>query len=116
MNAAARGVLPARRCVMTPADIGLLALRLSLGVVIMHGLMKIGVVGKGGSLRGVGGWFDGLGLRPGYFWAWVAMLAETVGGALTVLSLGGPIGPGIVAADMTVVTIVAHWPKGFWVT
>jgi putative oxidoreductase len=101
---------------MAPSDIGLLVLRLSLGVVIMHGLMKLGWVGKGGSVKGVGSWFGGMGMRPGYFWAWVATLAESAGGALTVLGLGGPIGPGIVAADLTVVTIVAHWPKGFWVT
>ncbi|HYY54412.1 MAG TPA: DoxX family protein, partial [Candidatus Dormibacteraeota bacterium] len=55
-----------------------------------------------------------MGMRPGIFWAYVAALAETVGGILTILGLGGPIGPGIVAADLVVVTIVAHYPKGFW--
>jgi len=99
---------------VTPSDIGLLVLRLGVGVVIMHGLMKLGWVGKGGSVKGTGAWFASMGLKPGYLWAWVVVLAETVGVALTVLGLGGPIGPGVVAADMTVVTIVAHWPKGFW--
>lgn len=101
---------------MTSSDLGLLVLRLALGVVIMHGLMKLGWVGPGGSVKGVGGWFASMGMKPGYFWAWVAVLAETVGTALTVVGLGGPIGPGVLAADMAVVTIVAHWPKGFWVT
>jgi len=31
-----------------------------------------------------------------------------------ILGLGGPIGAGVVAADLVVVTIVAHYPKGFW--
>src|SRR5438128_5417985 len=98
-------------------DAALLLLRIVIGgVVIPHGLLKLGLVGTGGSLAGVGGWFNSMGLRPGLFWAWVASLAEAGGGLLTVLGLGGPIGPGVVAADLVVVTIVAHWSNGFWVT
>jgi len=96
-------------------DPALLLLRVVIGgVVVPHGLLKLGLVGKGGSITGVAGWFNGMGLRPGLFWAYVAVIAEAGGGLLTVLGLGGPIGPGIVAADMVVVTIVAHWPQGFW--
>lgn len=98
------------------ADLGLLVLRVVVGsVVAMHGFMKLGWVGKGGSVAGTGGWFQSIGLRPGIFWALVAVLAEAGGGVLMVLGLGGPIGPGLVAADLLVVTIVAHWPQGFWV-
>jgi putative oxidoreductase len=97
------------------ADLALLVLRVVVGVVIMgHGLLKLGWVGKGGSISGVAGWFNGLGLRPGMFWAWVAVLAEAGGGLLTILGLGGFIGPGVVAADLVVVTVIAHLPKGFW--
>ena len=42
------------------------------------------------------------------------ILAEAGGGVLTILGLGGPIGPGIVAGDLVVAIIVAHIPKGFW--
>src|SRR6267378_3896861 len=96
-------------------DAALLLLRVVIGgVVIAHGLLKLGWVGTGGSLAGVGGWFNSIGLRPGLFWAYVATVAEAGGGLLTVLGLGGPIGPGVLAADLVVVTIVAHWPQGFW--
>jgi putative oxidoreductase len=96
-------------------DMALLVLRIAVGVVVVpHGLLKFGLVGQGGSIAAVAGWFHGMGMRPGIFWAYVAALAETVGGILTILGLGGPIGPGIVAADLVVVTIVAHYPKGFW--
>ena len=96
-------------------DIALLLLRIVVGgVVIPHGLLKFGLVGTGGSIAGVAGWFNSIGLRPGVFWAYVAALAEAGGGLLTVLGLGGPIGPGVMAADLVVVTIVAHWPQGFW--
>jgi putative oxidoreductase len=90
-------------------------LRVAIGGVVMpHGLLKLGLVGAGGSVAGVAGWFNSLGLRPGLFWAYVAVLAEAGGGLLTILGLGGPIGPGILAADMVVVTVIAHWPQGFW--
>lgn len=98
------------------ADLGLLVLRVVVGLVVaMHGFMKLGWVGKGGSVAGTGGWFNSIGLRPGILWALVAVLAEAGGGVLMALGLGGPIGPGLVAADLLVVSIVAHLPKGFWV-
>jgi putative oxidoreductase len=96
-------------------DLALLILRVAIGGIVMpHGLLKLGLVGAGGSIPGVAGWFNSLGLRPGLFWAYVAVLAEAGGGLLTILGLGGPIGPGIVAADLVVVTVIAHWPQGFW--
>lgn len=59
-------------------------------------------MGKGASPAGVAGWFDSIGLRPGSFWAWVAIGAEAGGGLLTVLGFGGPIGPGLLAGDLIV--------------
>lgn len=96
-------------------DLALLLLRMVIGaVVIQHGLLKLGIVGKGGSPKGVAGWFNSLGLRPGAFWAWTAIAAEVGGSLLMILGLGGPIGPAIMAGDLVVVTIVVHWPQGFW--
>jgi putative oxidoreductase len=96
-------------------DLALLVLRIVIGGVVMqHGLLKLGVVGKGGSIAGVAGWFNSLGLRPGLFWAYVSTIAEAGGGILTVLGLGGPIGPGLLFGDLVVVTVVAHWSQGFW--
>jgi putative oxidoreductase len=96
-------------------DLGLLVLRVVIGGVVMqHGLPKLGIVGKGGSVAGVAGWFNSLGLRPGIFWTYTSIVAEAGGGILTVLGLGGPIGPGLLFGDLIVVTLVAHWPQGFW--
>ena len=96
-------------------DLALSVLRLAVGVVIAaHGILKFGWLGGGGSLSAVGQWFQGLGLRPAMFWAVVSAFGESLGGLLVILGLGGPIGGGIVAADLVVVTVVAHWPKGFW--
>jgi putative oxidoreductase len=84
-----------------------------------HGLMKLGLVGGSGmrgiaAVRGTAGWFGSLGLWPPLFWAVVSILAEAGGGLLIVLGLGGPIGPGAVFGNLVIVTLVAHWPKGFW--
>jgi len=98
------------------ADLALLVLRIAVGIVIaMHGFMKLGWVGKGGTPAGTAGWFQTyLGLKPGIFWAWVTIFAEGLGGVLVALGLGGPFPAAAVAADLVVVTIVAHVPKGFW--
>ncbi len=42
------------------------------------------------------------------------VVAEVIGSALMILGLGGPIGPGLVAADLLVAIAVAHLPKGWW--
>jgi putative oxidoreductase len=102
-------------------DLGLLVLRAAVGgIVLAHGLMKIGwpiSTGTRGmaSVRGVAGFFGSLGFWPPMFWAFVTILAEVGGSLLMILGLGGPIGPGLVFGDMLIVTIVAHWPQGFWV-
>jgi putative oxidoreductase len=96
-------------------DLALFLLRVVIGGVVMqHGLLKLGIVGSGGSVAGVTGWFDSIGLRPGRFWALVAIAAEAGGGLLMVLGLGGPIGGVVVAGDLVVVTVIAHWQQGFW--
>jgi putative oxidoreductase len=97
-------------------DLAMLVLRVAVGgVIAMHGFMKLGWVGKGGSPAATAGFFESyLGLKPGIFWAWIAILAEGLGGVLVALGLFGPFPAAAVAADLAVVTIVAHVPKGFW--
>jgi putative oxidoreductase len=101
-------------------DLGLLVLRLAVGAVVLaHGLIKIGwpiSMGARGTaaIQGVAGFFEGLGFWPPMFWAIVSIAAEIGGSLLMILGLGGPIGAAFVFGDMVIVTIVAHWPAGFW--
>ncbi len=98
------------------ADFGLFVLRVALGVVVAaHGLQKFGFL-KGYGLKGFTQGFRSMGFWPAEFWAPLVALVETVGSALVVVGLGGPLGPGLIAADLAVAAIVVHWPKGFWVT
>lgn len=101
-------------------DFGLLVLRLAIGgVVLAHGLIKIdwpismGMRGMA-AVRGTAGFFGSLGFWPPMFWALTSIAAEIGGSLLMILGLGGPIGPGVVFGNMLIVTIVAHWPAGFW--
>jgi putative oxidoreductase len=95
-------------------DLGLLIVRLFLAMVLLaHGLQKFGFLG-GYGIAGTGGWLDSLGFKPGSFWVWPVAIAEVGGGLLILLGLGGPIGPGIVAADLTVASLGYHYPNGFW--
>ena len=95
-------------------DLGLLILRVFLAVVLLaHGLQKFGFLG-GYGIAGTGGWLDGLGFKPGSLWVWPVAIAEVGGGLLILFGIGGPIGPGLVAADLTVAAIGYHYPNGFW--
>jgi putative oxidoreductase len=95
-------------------DLGLLILRVFVSmVVIAHGLQKFGFLG-GYGIAGTAGWLEGIGFAPGKFWVWIVAIAEVGGGTLTILGLGGPIGPGILAADLAVAAIGFHAPNGFW--
>jgi putative oxidoreductase len=96
------------------ADVGLLILRVVVGgVVLAHGLQKLGMLG-GGGVAGTTGFMASLRFTPSRPWALIVTLAETVGAILMILGLLGPIGPGIVAADLIVAVIAFHVPKGFW--
>jgi putative oxidoreductase len=98
------------------ADFGLLVLRVVLGVVVAaHGLQKFGFL-KGYGLKGITQGFRSMGFWPAEFWAPLIAVVETAGSALLILGLGGPIVPGLIAADLAVAAVVVHWPKGFWVT
>ncbi len=95
-------------------DLGLLIIRLFLAMVVLaHGLQKFGFLG-GYGIAGTGGWLDSIGFKPGSFWVWPVAIAEVGGGLLILSGLGGPIGPGIVAADLAVASIGFHYPNGFW--
>jgi putative oxidoreductase len=95
-------------------DLGLLILRVFVGmVVIAHGLQKFGFLG-GFGIAGTAGWLESIGFAPGRFWVWIVALTEVVGGLLLVLGLGGPIAPGLIFADLAVASIGFHGPNGFW--
>ncbi len=96
-------------------DLALLLLRVVTGGLLMgHGAQKLFGSFGGYGLAGTGQWLESLGLRPGKLWASGAGLSEFVGGLLTLLGLGGPIGSILTSTTMKMATFKAHSGKPIW--
>lgn len=94
-------------------DLGLLLLRLAVGLVFLaHGWHHIF---GGGKISNTASWFEGLGMRPGVLHAWTASLTELGAGALLIVGLLTPLaGAGIVGV-MLVAWITNHIKNGFFI-
>jgi putative oxidoreductase len=88
---------------MTPYDVGLLILRLVLGVTLAaHGYNKFF---GGGRIPGTARWFESIGMKPGKFHATVAATTEMSAG----LGLAAGLLTPIPAAGFVSLMIVAAW-------
>jgi putative oxidoreductase len=95
----------------------LLIVRLILGLgFIAHGTQKLFGWFGGHGLSGTGGFFEGLGFKPGVAFALAAGLGETLGGLLTLLGFGGALGPVLIIVVMLTAIGSVHITKGFFVT
>jgi putative oxidoreductase len=94
---------------------GLLIARLIVGIAMAaHGTQKaFGWMG-GHGLKGTGGFFEGLGYRPGVLFAGLAAYGEIAGGLLTALGLFGPVGPALIVLVMIVAAGTVHLRNGFF--
>jgi putative oxidoreductase len=96
-------------------DTGLLIARLILGFgLAAHGAQKLFGWFGGYGLKGTGGFFEGLGFRPGALFAAAAGLGEFGGGLLTAAGLFGPVGPALIIVVMLVGMVSVHWQNGFF--
>jgi putative oxidoreductase len=96
---------------------GLLLLRLVVGgIFIGHGTQKLFGWFGGGGPEGTAGMVDSLGYRSARTMAFVAGIAESLGGLLLVLGLFTPLGCVAIIAMMTNAILAVHVHKGFWNT
>jgi putative oxidoreductase len=94
-------------------DAGLLLARVVIGLLFAaHGAQKLFGWFGGHGLAGTGGFFEGLGFRPGRFFAAAAGFTEFTGGVLLALGLLGPLGPAMIIAVMIVAIATVHWQHG----
>jgi putative oxidoreductase len=99
----------------TAVSIAFLIVRLLLGLgLVAHGTQKLFGWFGGYGLAGTGGFFENLGFRPGALFALMAGLGETGGGLLTLLGLGGALGPVLIVLVMLVAVGSVHITKGFF--
>ena len=98
------------------ADLGLLALRLTLGAVFLgHGAQKAFGAFGGPGFAGATGFIGSLGFRPARVWTGLAVGGELVAGVLFLLGLLTPLAGLLVLATMAVAIAKVHAPKGFFV-
>lgn len=98
-------------------DYGPLALRISLGLVMMgHGAQKLVGAFGGGGLSGTAGFFDQIGISPGMFWAFVVAVVETFGGLLVFIGLLTRVSSVLIAITMFVAMVWVHLPNGFFLS
>ena len=96
-------------------DLGLLALRLVLGLVFLgHGAQKAFGAFGGPGLAGASGFMASLGFKPARFWAAAAAFGELLAGALMLVGLLVPVGAALIVATMVVAIAKVHGPKGFF--
>lgn len=92
---------------------GLLILRVAVGAtMIAHGYNHIF---RGGKIAGTGGWFESLGMKPGWLHAWLASITELGAGAMLALGLLTPLAGGACAGVMLVALITNHRKNGFFI-
>ena len=98
-------------------DIGLLILRLTIGLTLAaHGIQKLFGWFGGPGIDAVGQLFASLGFQPGRRQALIASLAETGGGTLLALGLLTPLAAAVLCSVMLVAAVSVHVKKGFFVT
>jgi putative oxidoreductase len=99
--------------VTTSADVGLLVLRLAVGLTLAaHGYAK---VFRGGRLAGTARWFDSIGMRPGKLHAPLAAVTEIGGGVLLACGLATPLAAAAIVAVMLVAAWTVHRENGFFI-
>jgi putative oxidoreductase len=98
-------------------DVAFLIVRLIVGLALAaHGAQKLFGWFGGPGLRATAGAFENLGFRPGVIFAWMAGLGEIGGGLLTLLGVGGALGPVLIVLVMIVAVGAVHISKGFFIS
>lgn len=88
-------------------DVVLLVARVCLGAVLVaHGWPKV----KG--FKGTAGWLDSIGLKPGVFFAGVAVFIEFVGGVMLIFGLFTQLIAGLVALQFLIIIAKINFKKG----
>lgn len=102
---------------MLSMDFTLLILRVVLGLIFIgHGTQKLFSWFGGRGINATGTFFSKIGFYPGSLWAFVAGLAEALGGLGLALGLFTPIAAAAIASVMLMAIVKVHWSKGFWNT
>lgn len=107
--------MPTHLAATYPASLsdGLLVARVFLGLLMAaHGAQKLFGWFGGHGLVATSGFFEGLGLHPGRWFATAAGVTEFAGGLLTALGFLGPVGQALMLSVMIVAAVTVHAKNG----
>ena len=100
---------------MTAADIGILLVRLAVGITFAaHGAQKVLGWWDGPGFAKWSGGIARMGLRPAWFWAAISAGVEFLCGPLLVLGLLTPLASALLVAQSTYIVVRVHLARGFW--
>ena len=100
---------------MTAADVGLLIVRLAVGLTFAaHGAQKVLGWWSGPGFAGWTGAMTRMGLRPAPLWAALSSGVELVGGLLLAVGFLTPVAAALLVAQSVYIVVRVHRPKGFW--
>ena len=100
---------------MTNLDIGLLILRIVVGIIFVgHGSQKLFGWFDGPGMDGTTSMMEKMGMEPPQLWAWLSAMGELFGGLGLALGLLTPIAATALVGSMLVAIIKVHWPNGLW--
>lgn len=98
-------------------DEGLLVARVALGLLMAaHGAQKLFGWFGGYGLDGTGGFFEGLGFKPGRLFAGAAGASEVASGLLLAAGLFTPLAAAVMLSVMIVAAVSVHLPHGIFAT
>jgi putative oxidoreductase len=98
-------------------DLGLLVIRVVIGLLMVaHGTQKLFGWFGGYGLKGTGGFFESIGIKPGVTMAFLAGFIEVSGGLLFASGLLTWAGGILLAAAMVVAILKVHGQNGLWAT
>lgn len=98
-----------------PADIGLLVIRLAVGITFsLHGFQKLFGWFGGGGIAGTSKWFASLGFGDGRAATLMAGSSEIIGGLGLAMGLLNPLAAAAMIGTMTTAALVNHAAHGFW--
>jgi putative oxidoreductase len=98
-------------------DEGLLVARVALGLLMAaHGAQKLFGWFGGYGLDGTGGFFEGLGFKPGRIFAAAAGASEVGSGLLLALGLFTPLAAAVMLSVMIVAAVSVHLQHGLFAT
>ena len=96
-------------------DLGILVLRLALGIMfVAHGLqMAFGLFG-GSGVKGFSQMLSGLGFAPAILWAYVASYTVLLGGLLVIAGVQTRLAAALLLIFILTAGIKVHLSKGFF--